>query len=609
MHVSAITVDSSTRSPRESIKSPLNAGSKALATSRLDGTVIDKWNMPVANASVMVWSLAHRSRQQTSDDGRFTWLDIPTEGAFLFVEAKDFRFHGQWIVPGKSAVQIRLSRRNEPTAPLHATADPPVSKELLQRTWQAFQPTLQRLLKQLAEQGTLMGKIWNTGLFDEMRLLELYAEFDRPAALHFIDGHHFKNTWLPDFVRVGIAEKLALSSPDEAVRVIDQIKDPHPKLQALCRAATLATNRDAFHRGHLLARARNELAHVAEQWQLESLLFLAKTNREIGNAVAAAEFLEQAENRLPPIGPDENSGRRNFARGWFAIEKATIGGTDTTGLLGPSKDDFDFNRYRGAIAEAIAARNPAAAERIHTTLRRRQDWTPRICYAMAKTDPERAARLARSAAEPVFRAYALGLVALVTAPKDSETAIRRLDEAYSVLQQAVEGGDSSTLVQTPVSTALAMLEIVELIDPTLVREFFWRAISLRINATFGSERMALGPYGPNDGMRLSDPVLAACLARYDVEAALHALRPPGDESVTDGVERYPYWYFFSSAILDPTGTIDIVARLPHETRTQRIASETAWREVFAALTHRGEARWDLIREKQMLLWKPGSNTF
>ena len=101
---------------------------------------------------------------------------------------------------------------------------------------------------------------------------------------------------------------------------------------------------------------------------------------------------------------------------------------------------------------------------------------------------------------------------LVMAPKERETALRQLDEAYSVLQQAVEAGESSTLVQTPVSTALAMLEIVEHIDPTLVREFFWRAISLRTNTTFGSERMALGPYGPKDGMRLSDPVLAACLA-------------------------------------------------------------------------------------------------
>jgi hypothetical protein len=609
LRVTSITVDPSTPSPRESIKSPQNAGSKALATSKLDGTVIDKRDMPVANASVTVWSLAQRRRQQTNDDGRFTWQDIPTEGAFLFVEAKDFRFHGQWIVPGKSAVQIRLSRRNEPSAPIHATADPPVSKELLQRTWRAFQPTLQQLLKQLAEEGTLMGKIWNTGLFDEIRLLELYAEFDRPAALQFIDGHHFNNTWLPDFVRARIAEKIAESSPDDAVRVIDQIKDPHQRLQALCRAATLATNRDASHRGKLLARARSELDHVAEQWQLESLLFLAKTNREIGDAVAAAEFLKQAENRLQRTGPDENRERGNFARGWFAIDKATVMGIDTTGLLGPAEDDFDFNRYRGAIAEAIAARNPATAEQIHTTLRQRQDWTPRICHAMAKADPERAARLARSSAEPVFRAYALGLVALMTAPKERENAIRQLDEAYSVLEQAVEAGESSTLVQTPVSTALAMLEIVEQIDPTLVREYFWRALSLRINTTFGSESMALGPYGPMNGMRLSDPVLAACLARYDDEAALHALRPPGDESVTEWVERYPHWYFFSSAILDPTGTIDIVARLPHETRTQRIAFETAWQDLFASLRNRGEARWDLIREKQMFLWKPGSNGF
>jgi hypothetical protein len=121
--------------------------------------------------------------------------------------------------------------------------------------------------------------------------------------------------------------------------------------------------------------------------------------------------------------------------------------------------------------------------------------------------------------------------------------------------------------------------------------------------------MALGPYGPEGRMRLSDPVLAVCLTRYDDEAALHVLRPPGDESVAEGVDEYPYWYFFSSAIFDPAGTIDIVARLPHETRTQRIATEAAWQELFASLTHRGEARWNLIGEKQMHLWKPGRSGF
>ena len=120
----------------------------------------------------------------------------------------------------------------------------------------------------------------------------------------------------------------------------------------------------------------------------------------------------------------------------------------------------------------------------------------------------------------------------------------------------------------------------------------------------GIEQATIGPASAGWHAGLGEFVL-----RYDDEAALHALRPPGDESVTEGVERYPHWYFFSSAILDPIGTIDIVARLPHETQTQRIATETAWQELFASQTHRGEARWDLIREKQMFLWKPGSNGF
>jgi hypothetical protein len=59
------------------------------------------------------------------------------------------------------------------------------------------------------------------------------------------------------------------------------------------------------------------------------------------------------------------------------------------------------------------------------------------------------------------------------------------------------------------------------------------------------------------------------------------------------------YYYFTSAIFDPRGTIDLVARLPRRTRAERNASDEAWRELFASLTHRGQARWDRLRERQL----------
>ncbi len=126
-------------------------------------------------------------------------------------------------------------------------------------------------------------------------------------------------------------------------------------------------------------------------------------------------------------------------------------------------------------------------------------------------DPSRAERLARTSPEPVYRAYALGCVAVAVAPKDRATARRLIEEAYEILQQCVDTGNrGSRVVQKPTGIAFGLLELVEQIDPTLIREFF-RAISLRSSTTFGNVSMSLGPYGDGGRMRLSDPVLAAFL--------------------------------------------------------------------------------------------------
>ena len=89
-------------------------------------------------------------------------------------------------------------------------------------------------------------------------------------------------------------------------------------------------------------------------------------------------------------------------------------------------------------------------------------------------------------------------------------AVSHLKEAYALLVDTVESGSRTSLsVNTPVATAVGLLPIVERIDSTLVREYFWRSMSLRKSATFGNMSMALGRTGDGNSMRLADPVLAA----------------------------------------------------------------------------------------------------
>ena len=61
------------------------------------------------------WPSVRNRKPQIRDDSHERIS--PEEGAFLFVDAKGFRFHGQWVQPGPS-VRIPLIRRSEPAVPM-----------------------------------------------------------------------------------------------------------------------------------------------------------------------------------------------------------------------------------------------------------------------------------------------------------------------------------------------------------------------------------------------------------------------------------------------------------------------------------------------------------
>ncbi len=581
--------------------------SRHLEMATLNGIVVDSHGRAVPDATVIVWSMAERTQQKTTSQGRFSWPTLPRDGVFLFVDAKGFRFHGQWVQPGPE-VRIAMIRKSEPALSLRPLDDPPSSKGILDRAWRAFRPTRDELLEKFAAQGTLTGKSYNTDAFSDLNFADLYVQFDSRHAVEFFSSHRPKDRFLLDHIHTEVANNVVATDPDGALRQIGQISGMRGDM-ALCELAVDSESLGTARRHQILDQLRTKNNSRPGGPDAESLLFLARSYRRIGDSKTAAELLTVAKEKLPAATGAQ--GRGPFVRGWFAIEKAILDGTDTTGLLAPARNEREYNRFHGAIARAIAARDPEAAERIAQTLQGDPGlWTAKICQEMAKADPSRAEHLALTAAEPVYQAYALGCVAVTTFSKDSTTAHRLIDNAYAILQECADSEHrGSRLMQTPASVAIALLEYVEQIDPTLIDECLWHAISLRSHITFGKLSMSLGPFGDGGRMRLSDPVLSACVARYDLETAKHILRPPGDESVDEGVSEYPYFYFFTAAILDAVGTIDTAARLPRATPSQHVANERAWRELFASLTHHGNDRLAWLREKQLFLWKAGNDDF
>jgi hypothetical protein len=227
---------------------------------------------------------------------------------------------------------------------------------------------------------------------------------------------------------------------------------------------------------------------------------------------------------------------------------------------------------------------------------------------MAKVDLPRAERIARSAArDSRMSAFALGMIALAAENAPAEHRVKLLDEAYDILDGQV--GVSDTHVYTSMTVAVGLLPVVEQVAPDSLDEFFWRALSMRTDVTLGNESRALGRNGPGNAWRLADPVLGACLARYDRQTAQLLTLTPGDETLELGYFDAPFFLLGSLAILDPQTAVNTLARMPTgENRKQKAACE-AWKQVVPMLVRSTTERWDWLMEHQYGIWRPDTVDF
>ena len=153
--------------------------------------------------------------------------------------------------------------------------------------------------------------------------------------------------------------------------------------------------------------------------------------------------------------------------------------------LGNALDTCNRRLTLIAIAEVVAAKDPACAERL---LIAGMDAEPDCgqnmaytgaCARMACVDAERAQRLAERMKNPREKAETLALMAEVLAKTRPSVAGTFLDRAFHILETEGGGeycGTSREAIAAPV--AGAFLAIAEQIDPQRVDEFFcshqWR---------------------------------------------------------------------------------------------------------------------------------------
>ena len=172
-----------------------------------------------------------------------------------------------------------------------------------------------------------------------------------------------------------------------------------------------------------------------------------------------------------------------------------------------------------------------------------------------------------------------------------------LDRAFALLEESKDGKDFSDLSHDRSSMGASLLPIAELIDPQLVDEFLWRAVSLRRQLAENEQP------SPTDRLRserpdLSDVRLALMLARYDravaeVLFAPHSKRLPAEASRQDETATV----LSAAAILDPKQAAAMVEGLPDG----EVKSEA--RQRLAKFLSRDETKcWNFIQRRLLMMW-------
>lgn len=205
---------------------------------------------------------------------------------------------------------------------------------------------------------------------------------------------------------------------------------------------------------------------------------------DAGEAEAAEKLLREtlaAAKELP------SDCWASFARGSFAERLIVFDPETAVPMISGLSQADSQNRHFGNAAQRLAATNPEEAERVldmiepvtesRYVIDQRDQYAPRVCYRIAKQDLERAKKIARSCTEVNFQAYSLGLIAHALGPERRDEATALFREAFDLLEDGIH--DATKVKIQASSIAGALLPSVEYVDPGLVREMFWRTVSLR----------------------------------------------------------------------------------------------------------------------------------
>ncbi len=531
------------------------------------GVVLDSHATPISNAPVFSWNARGRIYAQTDKAGHFKLSSMPGEGAHVYVQADGFRFYGISIASSTKTIRIALTRTSEPATRILQTL-----------------PVLPSLRKAFDSVSSDFGpfakaRVAAAEKTDRLRPLEVLASVEPAWVLQYLQANGFENPWFSDYVRWAAAEVLLDQNMEDALAIVHSLEGPMWRAMGCMKVANALPDAQRAQKLSLLAEALLQ-AHAIEapDKQLSILSTIAGHFLDLGQTEEATRILREGHKTAKTLPTKEWPG---YARGCLAEKLARIDLTAAMALVAGYEDDFDHDRHHGNIAHALAARDPAGAQRVLNMMRtkhNRDQWSSRLCYHLASPDTDRAREIAMAIETPCIRAHALGMMALALSDSDKSLASTLVQEAFAqldelVIRKSVRG------TPHPQDVALSLLPVVESIDAECVDEYLWHALSL------------------DEGPRA---LTAACVARYDREMAARWLPPDKPEEF-----RQSGSYYVALALLDPEASVRLAKELPETSEDDQKTKMQVWTWIVGMLKRDTQERWEWIQESQMRLWYVG----
>jgi hypothetical protein len=588
----------------------------------VEGRVVDQRGRPVAGAAVFhTGNATPRTEARTDAHGHFRIGGLPEGKTPLFVAHPGYHFHGQLADTSAGPQELKVLAADQTPAPLRTLPPLRTREEELKMARQVIRPLWEAAMKSTGDGG----KEW---------CCESYAPLEPWVAYDYVNAHLSKAS-RNRFVSWKMP-LLYAADPEEALAVLESLDEAeYMKAFALLGTVRETPGLSPEQKLELLDRATQHLrATIEPDERVFRLSAVAVRLFKLGKTAEARKLVETVAPAAKQLLPKTN-----------AAACATVGealslfdrpaGLRLIYSARNAGDEYYWVPALFHVAYGIARQQPAEAERLaaeaiqfatRSWLKTYQEEHHRdptdeesagtltwyeirlvpLCYDLVSIDAARAERVAATIQNPYLRAYAVGMMAKALASTDKPRARRLILRAYDGLADACRNPDRrwprDSWRFSPPIVAAGLLPVVERIDPTLVGEFLWRALSYRLPRSADDCLVSLEP-------ERNDATLAAFAARYDRGLA-RALLPPVDKTIVPapawGDDSYWIPMFAMTDVNEALEKLRAGAASPGAEAGQCLQNAFF---LMQMLPIDGSHRWDFYAMNNCGLWNPDNQYY